>query len=185
VTYVLEEYCVAHQTAEDFGRELATRFGSSQRRIVAWYLSPDSWNKRGDGHTIADQMTAAAMAGFEAASNDRIGGAMLLYERLDSGDLVICDGCTQLIAAIPTRIHDPARPDDILKITGDPLDDCIDAFRYGIYSYIGPARVPVEVRAAQAVTSQDPTIAAMQRRVFEAKQQAVSARYLAGRHGRG
>lgn len=172
-TYVLAEYTAKHEKAADFARSMLDRFrrraDGEDRRIQAWYLSPDAWNQRGDGHTLADQMTESAGVGFEPASNDRIGGAMLIYSRLDRGELVICDRCTQLIEALPTRIHDPKRPDDILKIHGDPLDDCIDALRYGLYSYVGPGRTPDRIRVQQAVTSEDPTVAMLQQRLAESR----------------
>ncbi|MGH9413738.1 MAG: terminase large subunit domain-containing protein, partial [Terriglobales bacterium] len=182
VTYVVEEYTARHQQAADFARVLKSRWLANGRRIVAWYLSPDAWSERGDGHSLADQMQQAASVGFTPASNDRIGGAMLLYSQLDSGKLLITDGCRQLRETIPTRIHDPNRPDDILKISGDPLDDCIDAFRYGVYSFIAPAAVPSAMQLQQQVTSPDPTIAALQRRLAESRlSQASRASYLRSR----
>ncbi|MGH9393133.1 MAG: hypothetical protein ACRD1E_03115, partial [Terriglobales bacterium] len=178
VTYVVEEYCAKHQQAADFALELAHRFQGHGRRIAAWYLSPDAWSERGDGHTLADQMMKATSIGFEQASNDRLGGAMLIYTQLDRGELVVCDGCRQLREALPTRIHDPRRPDDILKIAGDPLDDCVDALRYGVYSFIRPPRLNREAELAQSVTSADATIAALQRRVAEDRlQHGISAHY--------
>ncbi|MGH8506978.1 MAG: terminase large subunit domain-containing protein [Terriglobales bacterium] len=179
VTYVLEEYTAQHQVAADFARELKERFaGGGERHLTAWYLSPDAWAQRGDGHTIAHQMTLASAINFAPASNDRVGGAMLVYTGLDRGELVICEGCKELREALPTRIHDPGRPDDILKVAGDPLDDCMDALRYGVYSYVGPARAPAAVQAAQRVTSEDATIAALQRRLAEERLQPRGARYL-------
>jgi len=99
-------------------------------------------------------MQSASGIGFEPASNDRLGGAMLIYSQLDRGELLIAESCQQLREAVPTRIHDPDRPDDIRKIAGDPLDDCIDALRYAVYSFIGPARAP----EAAAPISTDPTV---------------------------
>jgi len=171
-TLVLEEYTAKHQQAADFARALKQRFAPEGRRVVAWYLSPDAWNQRGDGDTLADQMAAATGLGFEPASNDRIGGAMLIYSRLDRGELVIAESCRQLIDALPTRIHDPQRPDDILKIHGDPLDDCIDALRYGLYSYVAPPPGLTPWEAATAITSSDPTVAMLQRRLAEERWQS-------------
>ena len=181
-TLVLDEYTAKHQQAADFARALRQRFAPEGRRVLAWYLSPDAWNQRGDGHTLADQMTSASGIQFEPASNDRIGGAMLIYSRLDRGELVIADSCRQLIDTLPTRIHDPQRPDDILKIQGDPLDDCIDSLRYGLYSYVTPPRTPVSADIAAAITSGDPTIAMLQRRLAEEKlQSGGTGRYLGKR----
>lgn len=170
VTFVLDELTARHQSAADFGRALRARFTADSRpqcHISAWYLSPDAFAQRGDGHTLAAQMGEAAGVGFTPASHDRVGGAMLLYTLLDRGELKIADGCRQLIAALPSRIHDSQRSDDIAKIVGDPLDDCYDAARYAIYSYAPPARPGPEIALAAAVTSSDPTIAMLQRRLAE------------------
>ncbi|MGH9487069.1 MAG: terminase large subunit domain-containing protein [Terriglobales bacterium] len=169
VTYVIEEYTAQHQQAADFACELRQRFTRPGRHVVAWYLSPDAWADRGDGHSLADQMTAASGIVFTPASNDRIGGAMLLYSQLDRGELLICDGCRQLREAIPTRIHDPNRPDDILKVSGDPLDDCLDALRYGVYSYVSPPQASRTSQLASFITSSDPTIIALQHRLAESR----------------
>jgi hypothetical protein len=185
-TYVLEEYTAQHQPAADFARELQRRFADGARKIVGWYLSPDAWNQHGDGHSLADQMMAVTRLGFEPASNDRIGGAMLLYSQLDRGDLIIATGCRQLCESLPTRIHDPGRPDDILKVHGDPLDDCLDALRYALYSYIGPARKPAAAGRTEVITAADPTVAMVQRRLAEERWQQSSraARYLPRSRGR-
>jgi hypothetical protein len=54
---------------------------------------------------------------------------------LPSGELVICDNCTLLLRAIPSRIYHHEKEDDILKVKGDRLDDCTDALRYGLYTW--------------------------------------------------
>ncbi|MGH9541498.1 MAG: terminase large subunit domain-containing protein [Terriglobales bacterium] len=174
-TYVLDEYTARHQKAAEFAQAMARRFGSAAPqtaqivgavdapRVQCWYLSPDAWSKRGDDHSLAEQMRAASDLPFEPASTDRVGGAMLIYSQLDSGELVIADTCRQLLEAIPSRIHDPDRPDDILKIAGDPLDDCIDAFRYGLYSFLAPPK-PSAWDQLEAAISPDPTVAMLQRR---------------------
>ncbi|MGH9535300.1 MAG: hypothetical protein ACRD2E_10605 [Terriglobales bacterium] len=171
--YVLEEYTAQHQKAADFALALSRRFGRStaaaeaQRRILAWYLSPDAWAERGDDFSLAEQMRRAAGIEFQAASTDRLGGAMLVYSQLDSGELAISSRCTQLMEAVPTRIHDTARPDDILKVAGDPLDDCIDALRYGLYSHVSPAAGPPGFAFDCQTAHPDPTIAMLQRRIAE------------------
>jgi phage terminase large subunit len=176
-TYVLEEYTAKHQPAAEFALALRERFAQPQRRLLGWYLSPDAWSQRGDGHSLADQMIAASGIGFQPASTDRIGGAMLIYSQLDRGELLIADTCRQLVETLPTRIHDPARPDDIAKIAGDPLDDCVDALRYALYSFIAPAQ---RTGAAfdPATASGDPTLAMLQRQLAEQRWQRQPSRYL-------
>lgn len=169
-TYVLEEYTAAHRTAADFAADLKERF-HGYHRIAAWYLSPDSWSTRGGGHSLADQMTEATGIGFQPADTDRLGGAMLIYSQLGRGELQIAESCRQLRDALATRVHDPRRPDDILKIAGEPLDDCIDALRYALYSYFMPARTPAGAQIERFVTSPDATVSMIQRRLAEQRWQ--------------
>ncbi|MGH9475421.1 MAG: hypothetical protein ACRD1C_03710 [Terriglobales bacterium] len=89
-----------------------------------------AWADHGDGHSLADQMSAATNLGFTSASNDRIGGAMLLYSPLDRGELLICDGCRQLRDAIPTCIHVPKRPDDRAATGNRPATGCSHSPRW-------------------------------------------------------
>jgi hypothetical protein len=46
-----------------------------------------------------------------------------MYQMLAHGQWLISDTCPQLISAIPSRVHDPQKPGDLLKVGGDPLDD--------------------------------------------------------------
>jgi hypothetical protein len=106
------------------------------------------------------------------ASTDREGGWQLIYRMLNSGELVICgDTCPQLVQASPTRIHDPKKPGDILKIPGDYADDVVDAFRYALYSYVNASEVrkPAQIRIAEATEHLDPTSAYLQRRRIAAE----------------
>lgn len=167
--YIVDELSATHMQAADFALEVKQRWHIKDRRILNHYLSPDAWSNRGDGHTLADQMTAATQINFEKASNDRRGGAMLLYTLLDSGELVMSEDCYELKHAIPSRVHDPKKPDDVLKVSGDPHDDAYDAVRYTVYSYIHSALAPRGVQMDEAMTSTDPTSAMIQRRQMEAK----------------
>ena len=60
------------------------------------------------------------------------------------------DTCTKLIGAIPSRMHDEKRPGDVLKVSGDPLDDVADDARYGIYIFVTTAQKPPELAIAHA-----------------------------------
>ena len=75
-------------------------------------------------------------------SNDRIGGWQLMYQMLVRRQWRIVDTCPQLIAAIPSRVHDPKKPGDLLKVSGDPLDDVMDSARYGLYSWVTSSEKP-------------------------------------------
>ena len=141
-----------------------------RRKILASYLGPDSWNNWGDGHTIAGQFQERVEEyglTLTKASTDREGGWQLIYGMLKSGELVICaDTCPELVKAIPTRLHDPKKPGDILKTPGDHADDVVDAFLYAIYSVVtaSDVRKPAQIRIAEAKKNLDPTSAYLQYR---------------------
>jgi hypothetical protein len=94
---------------------------------------------------VLDGCDLAAIDG----SNDRIGGWQLMYQLLARGQWQIADTCPQLIAAIPSRVHDPKKPGDLLKVGGDPLDDAMDSARYGLYSWVTAAEKPLQIRRAE------------------------------------
>ena len=52
-------------------------------------------------------------------------------------------GYTSLLVQTPK--HDPEKEDDIYKERGDPLDDSMDAFRYGLYTWIREPVKPKEL----------------------------------------
>jgi hypothetical protein len=180
-TIVLDEYLAKHQVAEQFALSVNARWArmrpvpdSQERRMMARYLSPDAWNQRGDGHTIAVQMAQEGML-WTKASNDRQGGAMLLYTALEKGELLVCNNCVKTIEMFPSRIHDKDQPDDVQKVVGDELDDVYDAIRYADYSYVSSATKPKEIQVQEAMTSTDPTIAMMQRQIAESRIQEADA----------
>lgn len=168
---VRDEFTAKHMTAAEFAVEMKNRFHVGERRIFAHYLSPDAFAKRGDSHCLADQMTEATNITFERASDDRVGGAMMVYTMLDSGECIISEDCFELKEAIPSRVHDPRKPDDVLKVAGEKYDDDYDAFRYGMYSYIRTVDKPRSIIMEEAMYSSDPTSAMIQRRLAEAKLQ--------------
>lgn len=168
-TFICDEYFAQRVLAENYAIEQKLLWHGPGQRPEPNYLSPDCWNKKGDGKTLAIQMQEATGISYEMASNDRVGGAMLMYTMLAKGELVICrETCPRLIKTIPSRIHDKDRPEDVLKVKGEPEDDCYDGARYGVYSYVTHGKMPKESAIEEAVTSQDPTIQAIQRRQAEA-----------------
>lgn len=184
--YVLEEHAAKHLEAAAWSREVWRRLALSgaptPRKIAAWFLSPDAFSDRGEGHSLADQMREASGVPWQPAAHDRVGGAMLVYSMLGSGELVISDRCERLAEALATRIHDPARPNDVLKQPGDPLDDAFDALRYALYSFIPAARTPEPVRDAREIEGLDPTAAMLRLRKIRADrgERGKPKRYLRG-----
>lgn len=195
VTY--REY-VTHRTApRDLAREIIARSlsrggdgpagaVSGREKIDAIYLSPDAFARRTDEASIAEQMgDVFAAAGFPRpipADDDRIGGWMLMYQMLDAGEWLLTDNCIELIRTIPTLVRDSARIEDVEKMD---RDDAADAARYGLKSRYaaqrnGSVRPPWEQRLAERVTSEDPTIRAIQARKaqIEEKGRAVAVSFL-------
>jgi hypothetical protein len=189
--YVLDEVVREGILAEDLAALLLQRWFLEERlpgrwivpekprAIMMWALSPDAWAKSGvKGEqdvplTRADQMNAVLSPyrmGFVQANNDRQGGWQHMFGLLRSGELVICDNCKLLIEAIPTRIHDADKEDDIRKDKGSPLDDCVDALRYGLYTWIREPVKPVDLQRAEVMQGLSPTNAMIARAKFESQQ---------------
>jgi len=170
--YLVDEHG-CQETSENFAKILLDRWvlGEDRRPIeyrwMPWYLSPDAWAEKGVPFTIAGQMNAELARyhrGFVRADNDRAGGAVKMYTGFDSGELVICEECTKTIESIESRIHDPDKQDDVLKVSGDELDDYYDSARYGWKSFetarqvTTPAKVRIEERL-KTEFEKDPTTA--------------------------
>jgi hypothetical protein len=147
------EFVAPHLPAYEFAAEVVRRLvepttQGQRRKILAVYLDPANFKNIGDGHTIADQINEVLEPydlGVMPASNDRIGGWQLMYKMLQTGEWQIADTCQKLIEAIPSRMHDEKRPGDVLKVTGDPLDDVADDARYGIYTFVTSSPKPREL----------------------------------------
>jgi hypothetical protein len=137
---------------------------TGREKISAIYLSPDTFARRTDDASIAEQIgDVFAAAGFPRptpADDDRIGGWMLMYQTLNAGEWLLTDNCAELIRTLPTLVRDSARIEDVEKMDGD---DAADAARYGLISRYA-ARPPWEQRLAERMTSVDPTIRAIQAR---------------------
>lgn len=112
------------------------------RRIVAGH---DAFVSKGDssGETIADQYKKLGYT-FTRAQIDRINGAAQLLSRLGNQTtdpptpptFRVWRRCARTIATIPAMVHDPRRPEDVLKIDaqadGSGGDDSYDETRYAL-----------------------------------------------------
>jgi phage terminase large subunit len=155
------EFVANHLSPRMLGQAIAERsFDAANRgeRVTEVYLSPDAYARRSSELTIAEQL-GDVLAQNDLprpvpADDDRIGGWMLMYQMLESGQWVIAENCARLIECLPTLTRDPANVEDVRKMDGD---DPADSARYGLKSRIAPGRVPIEQRVAQRVTAVDPT----------------------------
>ncbi len=163
------EIVVPHVPAYELAQRVVEAFvqpdeNGQRRRIVAAYLDPANFKEIGDGHTIADQINEVLEPWeivCERASNDRLGGWQLLYRMLRTGEFTLTDVCPKTFEALRTRMHDDARPGDIRKIPGDPLDDVADETRYALYTFVQQATQPRALVLQQAVRGLDAGTAAI------------------------
>jgi hypothetical protein len=183
--YVIGEHIGEREAIGDWTRSLLSRLlltkyagslehSDGQRlKILGMYLGPDSFNDEGydEGHSLASQSDGVLKRyglRWQLADNDRVGGWQLIWSMLKSGELVICDNCTELLKAIPSRIHNKKKTGDIEKKPGDKLDDLMDALRYAVYTFIRAAIKPAEIRVAEVMQrAPDPTSAMIAKRKLE------------------
>lgn len=168
-TLTCKEYHQNRVAPRQLGREIVERTKSAYARglpsgepvrIADVYLSPDAFAKRTDEATIAeqigDELEAGGLPRPTPADNDRVGGWMLMYQMLDSGDWLISDECPELIGRIPGAIRDETKVEDIAKfdaIEGQGGDDPLDSARYGLKSKHSPGRKPVAVRIEEGLVA--------------------------------
>lgn len=122
---------------------LCERVGVPRSRIRRVVAGLDVFQSKGDEHgkTIADQYRLLGWT-FQPAAVDRITGAMELQTRLGNAEaglvptFQVFSTCVRTIATIPNMVHDPNRPEDVLKVDADSDgrggDDCYDETRYGL-----------------------------------------------------
>ena len=210
-TIVLEEYVEKGATAKDYARALLERYflvedpnvfegwkvPDTPRSIQMWAISPDAFRKDGSVNdndvpfSRLEQMNEVLLPyGFEfiRANDDRAGGWMKMYQMLRDGELVICRHCKHTIEMFQTRLKDPKKSDDLLKVRGDPLDDVADGLRYGIMTWGMTAIKPRQIRIAEAIEGLSPTNAAMTVRNFDIQERrstsSVNISPKASRNGR-
>jgi hypothetical protein len=189
---VLDEYVEPGVTAKDYAQALLDRWfldsngkvPEKPRSIQMWTVSPDAFRKDGSVNDMdvafsrIEQMNEIlGVHGFQfvRANDDRAGGWMRIYQMLRDGELVICRHCKHTIEMLQTRLKDPKKFDDILKVKGDPLDDVADSLRYAIMSWETEATMPKSERIAQAIEGLDPTNAYMTVKKIEAEDRRIEA----------
>jgi hypothetical protein len=171
--YVIDEYISHRRKGVDVGNDLNKIWGS-RYHIKGWFLSPDSFKHDGQSDfSIAEQISQATGLLLDPAYNERISGAMLLYTMLQDKQLYVADSCALLTMAIPTRVHDEKRHEDVSKVDTEDEDDAYDAARYALASFINPNERTVEDKLMEKIKnefSQDNTIRALQIAKFMAEQ---------------
>jgi phage terminase large subunit len=118
-----------------FPRVRATQL-ADLRRFVA---GADVFSRQSDGTTVAAQYGQLGIT-LRPANTDRVNGWAEILQRFgdpDSGikpTLFIHKRCGRLIETLSSLLHDPNRPEDVLKVDADEDgaggDDTADALRY-------------------------------------------------------
>jgi hypothetical protein len=168
--WTYREWVTSHMTAPEIAAGIIERTPAAvnrgdfdeRRALKAFYAGPDVFSRKTSDRTVAIEMDSAmAPHGFgfggittaAAGPGDRILGWNFCYQLLKSGKHKISPDCPMLIKAIPAAVRDyPLKGEDAKK-TSDVLDDCRDAWRYGIYTSSLQPRVPLEVAALKLVTA--------------------------------
>jgi hypothetical protein len=108
------------------------------KRFVA---GADVFSRQSDGTTIAAQYAKHGI-NLRVANTDRVNGWAEVMQGLGDVEggvrptLFFHKRCARLIETLPTLQHDPARPEDVLKVDTDEEgiggDDCADCLRYAV-----------------------------------------------------
>lgn len=157
--------------------------------IQQFFVSPDANQDRTGQSTILEQIreqtsTDNRLPNPAEATDDRVGGWQLLYTLLESNQWLLAENCEKLIKCLPILIHDAKKVEDVKKVDGD---DPADSARYGLYSRLGAAKIPVEVRAREATKHiEDPTERVIMLEKFHEKESRANQPVpLGGRGGAG
>ncbi len=113
----------------------------AEERVEARHAGHDFWAKTGEHNTTAE-IYAEAGVELRRAVTERVNGWARVHEYLTEAPacelhramdwetcplLHIFSTCEDTVRTVPTAIHDPKKPEDLLKVDGD---DWLDALRY-------------------------------------------------------
>lgn len=121
--------------------------GVAESRISAFVAGADVFSKRDTGEYSIAELWSKEKFGLTQANQDRINGAAEFLLRLGDEDrgiepeLFVTRRCPLLIETLPILVHDPHRPEDVLKMDmdedGEGGDDAYDCARYGLMEQAG------------------------------------------------
>lgn len=144
--FAADEHCRSRTLVEAHAEAVAAmleRNGIDRGRLKCFVAGRDVWSKERDGGTVADDYRSHGWE-LTPANTDRVNGAAEILRRLgdparDGGkppSVFVAGRCRKLIECLPAMIHDPHRPEDVLKVDADDDgaggDDAYDGFRYGL-----------------------------------------------------
>jgi hypothetical protein len=126
-----------------------------QEKISQVFIGKDAFQDRTGQSTIAQQLMDVMCRGnrfpqLAAASDDRVGGWMLLYQLLEAREWLIAENCEVLISSLPTLTRDEKKVEDCKPSN---VDHAPDSARYGLYSRLGARQAPIKIRIAEQVAA--------------------------------
>jgi phage terminase large subunit len=147
--YVIDEHAERRWLPERHAaaiRVMLQRSGLRCEDLSRFVAGTDVFSSHPGGTTIAKQYHELGLR-LQRAHMDRINGWAEVQRRLGDPDcgiqptLFIHARCARLIDTFPALQHDPARPEDVLKVDMDEEgtggDDAADALRYLVHSRPG------------------------------------------------
>ncbi len=162
--YLIGEWVAARTLPAQHVAGVAALLGRLGRTIEqVWPVDAGSdvfAKKDATAATIAEQYAELGLS-LRPANVDRINGAGRLLGLLGDVDrgqvprLFVFEGCVTVIEQIPAMIHNPNRPEDVLKVDvdddGNGGDDGYDALRYGLMAAGINAQASVVVEAVDVL----------------------------------
>jgi hypothetical protein len=150
--WIVDEHCarkwLPERNAEAIHAMLA-RHGQKTTTLDYMVAGTDIFAKESGGTSVAQQYQDLGLY-WRPAITDRINGAAEIARLLGDPDdekspkppkLKIHKRCVRLIDNLPNMVHDPNRPEDVLKVDvdddGNGGDDSYDSFRYLVAQRMG------------------------------------------------
>lgn len=114
-----------------------------QKHDIYYFAAPsDVFAKRGNNEFTVAELWKQEGFRLDKANQDRVNGAAEMLARLGSREngiepsMFVTDRCPLFKETLPLLIHDPYRPEDVMKVDADEEgeggDDAYDSARYGL-----------------------------------------------------
>lgn len=149
---VYRECVLKGRTGRQLGEQLITLTG--KEKLSAIYFSHEQFAKKWDKHSpaeeLSEQLRLASLPSVSRGTQDRVGRASFLYEKLAAGELVILDSCPEVIAAIPAAVRNDKKLEDVLKVPTD-ADDVYDALSIGLFGQLGARKKPEALKTKERI----------------------------------
>lgn len=145
ITYVVDEFAARKQLISqncDGIKEMLAKHGLSVGDLSTFVAGTDVFAKKGDtGECFADEFANNGIYLHPATVARKAGAGRIMRLLGDENQQIepsirISSDCRGLINCLPSLIHNPNDPEDVLKVdtdeNGNGGDDWYDGFRYGV-----------------------------------------------------